>query len=339
MVAGEKIETREERIPLWKLKLDPTNVRFSHLPGPLSDKELEDEIWKENETRDLMKSIQAAKGLIEPPFVMEGDGYYIIKEGNRRVVALRKLKEAVDNGEIDDFPASYFDKIPCEIIPKKIDPIRMDIMLAVWHVSGKKEWDALNKASHIFKMHRDKGLTYDIIAEYIGVSKSTIKRALLAYEECQRFLKKYPNDPVGIKRFTYFDEFFKKSYLVQKATVDRSFRDKFMEWLAAGKFRTHRDVRVLPDILEDTDATKELEKGTIEDALNTLYRKYPDRGDPLWETIASAVEVLRSMPRSEVKAILEDQAKRHLFSNLVSEVDTLKAELNRIRNGRSSKLK
>lgn len=333
MVAGKKIVTEEQKISLEMLKLDPLNVRFSHFSGPLLDEQLEKIIWEEDDTRELMKSIRASKGLLEPPLVVKENGYYLTKEGNRRVVALRKLKEAVDRKEVDDFSPDYFKRIPCEVLPKKITPTEMDLILAIYHVSGKKEWDALNKASHIYKLHQKQGFTYEDIAKHLGVSKATIKRALDAYEECQKYLQKYPKDPLGIRRFTYFDEFFKKTYLRKKALMDRSLLDEFHEWLAAGKFKTHRDVRNLPEILEDPDAAKAIRKSHIDDALKTLYTKFPELSDPLWETVASTVNALRNMPRSEVHALLEDSARGRLFMSLVKEVEAVKKDLERAKRG------
>ncbi len=336
MIAGRKIETGEHKVPIEKLRLDPSNVRFNHIPGPLSDKQLEDEIWKEDDTRNLMKSIQASKGLVEPPLVFKENGDYTTKEGNRRLVALRKLKEAVDNGDIEDFPTDYFGRIPVEVIPKKISSVEMDLVLAILHVSGKNEWDALNKASHIYKLHREKGLTYEQISGYLGTSKSTIVRSMDAFEECQKYLQKYKNDPVGIRRFTYFDEFFKKTYLKNKSKLNRSFLEKFGQWLSSGKFKTHRDVRKLPDILDDPDALKSFEKGTIEDSVKTLYSKFPQLGGSLWESVASTTDELRNMSRSEVQALSSDPIKRQLFNSMLKEAQSIENEVKKFKRTRVS---
>src|SRR5438132_9453860 len=94
-------------IPLKKLKLDPSNIRF-HQFGKLTDKQIEDEIWKELDTRDLFREILNSRGLSEPPIVDSG---FVVLEGNRRLVCLRKLSERVHNGEYPQIPENAFDTV------------------------------------------------------------------------------------------------------------------------------------------------------------------------------------------------------------------------------------
>src|SRR5947209_18107302 len=82
--------------PIRRLKLDPTNVRFHHLAAPLSDTEIEAKIWDEDDTRQLLREIIASRGLTEPPLI---DSNSTVREGNRRLVCLRKLSEKTHRGE------------------------------------------------------------------------------------------------------------------------------------------------------------------------------------------------------------------------------------------------
>src|SRR5437870_4290451 len=56
-------------LPLSMLHLDPDNVRFRHLKSTLSDREAEEYIWAESETKQLFNSIISSGGLNEAPYV------------------------------------------------------------------------------------------------------------------------------------------------------------------------------------------------------------------------------------------------------------------------------
>ena len=86
----------EERL-LDSIRLDPENPRFRDIlllgGKSYTDKELEEQIWQEDDTKDLFNAIKASKGLQEQPLITK-DG--IVKEGNRRIVCLRKLRKLVN---------------------------------------------------------------------------------------------------------------------------------------------------------------------------------------------------------------------------------------------------
>src|SRR5437016_3397866 len=103
-------ETKTEFIDLDELKLDPRNVRFRHVNGLLSDKEIEKEIWEEHEARDLQKQIIASGGLTNQPIV---NSDRVVKEGNRRIVCCRKICELIKAGKLEDFPKDAFEQIEC----------------------------------------------------------------------------------------------------------------------------------------------------------------------------------------------------------------------------------
>jgi hypothetical protein len=312
------LETKE--IPLEKLTLDPTNPRYWHL-GPLSEQQLEEYIWKESETKDLLKAIWASKGIIEPLYTLPSDGLYVVKEGNRRTVCLRKLSELVLKGDIIDFPADYFKRIPCFILPPGTSDRDIARILAQLHVAGKKPWDALNQAAYIYKLHHSFGYAYEDLRALLQLSKPTIIKRLKAYEATLTYLKKYPNDKIGIKRFSYFDELLKNKYTRVKLSVDPSFLDDFFDWVATGKLRNHRDVRLLRDILEDEELANVFKSAGIEEALKLLYVKYPPKsGDPLWLYINTTTTLLKQMPRSEILEIATNERKRELFMALFKEV-------------------
>jgi len=316
-----------KEIPLEELALDPTNPRYWHL-GPLSEQQLEESIWKESETKDLLRAIWASKGIVEPIYVAQKNGSYLVKEGNRRTVCLRKLREMILRGDVIDFPANYFERIPCAIFP--LDTPDKDIarILAQLHVAGKKPWDALNQAAYIYKLHHSFGYAYEDLRALLQLSKPTLIKRLKAYEATLAYLKKYPNDKVGIRRFSYFDELLKNKYTRVKISEDSSFLENFSDWIANGKLRSHRDVRLLRDVLDDEELAQVFNDAGMDDALKSLYVKYPPKsGDPLWLYIDTTTRLLKQMPRSEMLEIATNDRKRELFMALVKEVQEIRSEV------------
>jgi hypothetical protein len=316
-----------EEIKLEKLELDPTNPRYWHL-GPLSEKQLEESIWQESETKDLLRAIWASKALIEPLYVVHKDGIYLVKEGNRRTVCLRKLREMISKGDIVDFPTDYFERIPCSVFSMETPDKEIARILAQMHVAGKKPWDALNQAAYIFKLHHSYGYAYEDLRALLQLSKPTLIKRLKAYEATLTYLKKYPNDKLGIKRFSYFDELLKNQYTRVKMSEDPAFVENFSDWVATGRLRNHRDVRLLRDILDDKELAQVFYSGGIEDALKSLYVKYPPKsGDPLWLYIDSTTKLLKQMPRSEIPEIATNERKRELFLALAKEIKEIQNEV------------
>jgi hypothetical protein len=88
------IEAELMYVPLDKIKLDPKNVRFRHLFQELSDEEMEKTIWGEQFTRNWYTEIKYAQGLSEKPALQSLADHYVVREGNARIVCLRKLKKA-----------------------------------------------------------------------------------------------------------------------------------------------------------------------------------------------------------------------------------------------------
>ena len=114
-------------IPLIKLKLDPDNVRFRHIGDELTESQIETYLFEEEDVRLLMKGIISARQLYQPILVVkDSDGNYLVKEGNRRTVALRKISEQIKNGKIEGFAEDHFDTIPACVLTgteKEIDLI------------------------------------------------------------------------------------------------------------------------------------------------------------------------------------------------------------------------
>ena len=321
-VRGEiKVETRA--VPTDDLKLDPNNVRFKHLEQILTDTEIEERIWEEQDTRDLMKSIRIAGGLMEQP-VINSD--YIVKEGNRRAVCLRKLKNLAHQGKVPEWPEDQFDKVDCECLPDDVSPIDIDIYLAHVHVKGKKAWRRLNQAKHIHELYDNLGQSYDTITESLGMGKRTIQVLNWAYSATAQYLKEY-GEKAKVTDFVFFDQLYKRKELRVWLDSDSDNLSKFGEWVMAGKIKDpSRELKWLPEVLKNKAALEALESKDLERAKEVLQHGNPALASQTFKAIQKAIDAIRLMPLEEYRALSEDHARLDMLRKLRQEVDEVLKE-------------
>jgi hypothetical protein len=316
-IRGEiKVEIRI--VPTDDLKLDPNNVRFKHIDRVLADAEIEEIIWEEQDTRDLLKSIRAAGGLMERPVV---NSEFIVKEGNRRLVCIRRLKQLAHEGEIPELPENTFDNVECELLPNDVSPIDIDIYLAHMHVKGKKPWRRLNQAKHIYELYENLGQSYDAITEYLGMGKRTIQVLNWAYSATNQYLQKY-TDRAKVTDFVFFDQLYKRKELRDWLDSDSNNIITFGEWVVNKKIKDpSRELKWLPAVLNNEAALEALDSDNLDKAKEVLERGQPALASQTFKTIQKAIDVIRSMPRDEYLALRKEKARLDMLKTLYQELD------------------
>jgi hypothetical protein len=314
---------KQELVPLENLRLDPENVRFRHLEKVMSDQEIEDFIWKESDTKILFKQITASGGLSEPPYVTSG---YLVKEGNRRIVCLRRANVLQKRGQLDSkLPKDVFEKVLVNIFEDGLTPEEMDVLLARWHVTGKKEWGALNQANHIWTMYNQRGMSFDRIRDLIGMSKGQVIQKCKAYEYTIEYMKTTGDS--DIKKYSFFEEMYKKKDLRNWIEKNPTNIKTFFSWIRQEKFNVSgaTDVRRLPEVLNDEEAMLafEGENGNIERALFELQKKNPAISSSTFKSIEDAINALNQMPRYEFESIVEKEAKVRMLKTLHTEIEKI----------------
>lgn len=312
--------TNIQSIPLDNLKLDPRNVRFRHVGKVLKDKDMEKQILDEPETKHLMKAIIASGGLSTRPIVTDKG---IVREGNRRVVSLRRIVVLIDKGELPDLERKDFEHIECEVLPKETTQREIDIYLGRVHVSGVKEWDAINQAQHIWTLYHESDLSLDEIRDFLGLGKGTILQKLRALEWTSEFMKLYPDD-ADIKKFSFFEELHKKKALRQWISDDSSRLKAFFKWVADDKFDETgaKDVRKLPEIMDHDQAWKFFQSpgGKFSMALRKVYEGRPELTSSTFEAVKAAMDALTNIGLEEYKSIPTDRARFEMLTALHQKV-------------------
>src|SRR3989442_9068502 len=280
-VGGRRTGGTLEKLHISKLKLDPMNVRFKHMVKEVPEEEIERHIWEEEDAKTLYKQIKISGGLMEPPVVVGNNDQYLVKEGNRRVVCLRKLSKEAHEGKLAPegykYPDDHFDEGQCIVLPSDLSQKDFDSLIGTRHVSGPKEWATLNRAWHVYEMYTRDDMDFDEIRQVLGYGKGTVIRMVKAFEKTMEYGKKHPEDKYWFRKFTYFDELYKKPELRDWIEQDPQNLDAFIEWVAMGKFNDVRDVRILPGLLGDPDAAKIFRspQGDIVKARNILALRDP----------------------------------------------------------------
>lgn len=314
-------------IPLSKIKLDPENARFKHLERTLSDQEIEEWISNEGDTRSLIREIKFSNGLSELPYAQDlEDGNFKVIEGNRRIVCLRMIAEKIKSGKEQEMSLAMIDPVQCIVIPKEVNDELLAIFLARTHVSGKKEWAALNQSAYVYDLIQKYHYDQDDVVESISLSKTKVNNMIKSYETTLKYRVKYPDDDLWLRRYSHFEELYKKKGLKEWISDPQNL-DLFMKWVHNNQFPMAIKVRKLEGIIQDgKDAYKAMKKGAnIDEATEVLQQQEKTR--TLTAQIAGDVEVkvkdfqelLQNFPRGKMKEYSKDKDRMQEFEALYSD--------------------
>lgn len=186
------LKGQQDNLPVDQLLLDTENPRLSSGQGGTTQDELMRILWGEMAVVEVALSI-AANGFFpeEPLLVIPADkktakDKYIVVEGNRRLAAIRLLREphlrdkfkATDLPTIDATRRASLDQIPVSIYPNRQS---LWMYCGFRHIHGVKPWDAYSKSKYIATIHEDYAVSLSEIADRIGDRHSTVKRLYRGY--------------------------------------------------------------------------------------------------------------------------------------------------------------
>ena len=182
--------------PVDRLQLDRRNPRLIDQTAEVSDTALIAQLFRGSELDELLQSISANGYLDIEPLVampMSGDGkeHFIVLEGNRRLAALRLLREpelveAIKASEslsiaippVDQNLRSTFDQVSVYCVECR-EAARA--FIGFKHINGPAKWDAYAKARFAADWYRQAGgRDLNSIARSIGDGHATIKRMVSA---------------------------------------------------------------------------------------------------------------------------------------------------------------
>jgi hypothetical protein len=190
------IATKPDYGKLDDFYLDPRNPRLgrSDTEAPLKQdailKLMED--WKLDELAvSFMESghfwVQEALLVIEEP--IEGKTRKVVLEGNRRVAALRCLRDAFEgkpaNRKWRDIvegvkaPPKLFEEIPYLRVDQRSD---IEAFLGFRHVTGIEEWRPAEKAAYIAQLVDQGKMNYETVMRKIGSKTPAVRQNYIAHK-------------------------------------------------------------------------------------------------------------------------------------------------------------
>lgn len=302
----------EIRIPmsgtkeLNKLYLDPNNYRFrnhkKYLPVEEKDffsnqvqKRTNMIIEEQDGVKDLITSFKTNGFISHNPIQIEKfeEDKYLVREGNRRVVALKSIFEDHEKGaDIGNFNPDSFNNIPV-VYYDKGDSKDYFILMGLDHISGKKKWESVNQAEMIRDLIRVNKLKPREVAEVFGITLHRVNRSLRALLLIDEYKKSDFSDKFDPKMFNIFDEIASsvnmKNWIRWNDYVDEDGNQNFPEdknnltrlftWMSQihdmdtnevkypKKINSGDDIRDLSKIIFDNNALEELDRDNSSNAL------------------------------------------------------------------------
>ncbi len=179
------------------LRLDRRNPRLSGDAEQSSDESIIARLYRAAELDELLQSISANGYLDIEPLVVTpeaGGNGLVVLEGNRRLAALRLLREPDLSKKIASSPEKLRITVPSidEAVRSTIDDVsvytvasrdRARSFIGFKHINGPAKWDAYAKARFAadwYKTGRPEGVGLDEIARAVGDKHDTVKRMVSA---------------------------------------------------------------------------------------------------------------------------------------------------------------
>lgn len=306
-INGRTIEMQHIDVQLDQIELDEENPRIRYrLSLDESGKSLEDLLLDSREVAELKKDIKRTGGLRERVYLQQiRKGRYVVREGNCRYSCYSSLRK-------EEPRSTLWKRIPARILPPDVTDREVATLLSDWHVKGKIRWDAHEKAGYVHRMHVHLGMSLDEIAKCMRSSKSTIQRMKDAYElMVDVFLKidKGKYSKMGLQKWSYFDEFYKKKELKEAAGADPEFGGKFARWVGEGRLPMAGDVRRLAKVVGNPKAREAFESGAkIDKAFAFIEAEDPEEGSQFFALLAKVRTACRSAASlKDVIRVREDE--------------------------------
>ena len=262
--------------------------------------------------RALKDSIRASRGISVPIVVSPVDDRFVCIDGNTRLAIYNELRN-------EDAPGDW-SSINCLVLD---DPSRSDIetIRVTAHLVGAREWPAYEKARYLHYLRNVEYMDYDDLIARCGGNKATITRQINAFHEMNEFYRDVSSDDAfKIDRFSGFVELQKPNIKDSIFSAGFDLHD-FGKWIGTGQIFRLADVRKLPLVLADNEATAVFIDGgvrSIEGAVQVAEanrRKdiHPSELDtPVakasMSTLAEALlDRIKSLPRQDYVALRDRQ--------------------------------
>lgn len=183
-------------ISVEKLLLDEENPRLASGKGADTQRDLLRVLWNEMAVDEVALSIAANGYFPEEPLLaiplnpsekVESKKKFVVVEGNRRLAAVRLLRDESLKKEIGatDLPSlSQAARAALDTLPVSVYGNRQELWqyFGFRHINGPKPWDAFSKAKYVADVSEQYGISLKGIAKSIGDRHTTVVRLYRGYK-------------------------------------------------------------------------------------------------------------------------------------------------------------
>ena len=314
-IDGENIAFEIELLNILDLKYYPENPRISSIleryEGNATQDNIEQEMWDKLEyiTHELYRDIKANGGLQEEIIVYNGE----VLEGNSRLCAYRHLHKNEPDEE-------KWKTIRAKVIKSPINNRQLNTLLCQQHIKGKKDWDPFEKAAYMQRMEEQDGMSIEDIARLTKFTKNDVRNNISAY----KFMKS--EGVTDIHKFSYYLELEKNQKLGSIRKKEPNLNIKISKWIKEGRIPEARDIRKLPDILNDRKSKNKFENQNedFDVALGLAKTRNPSIEDNFYRKIDETANILKKAKPDKLREeIKEDKRKKYKIRNLAKQIKKL----------------
>lgn len=314
IVKGREISYEIKDVDIYSLEYYKENPRINyivskHPPEKVTQEFIEQELLKLDSVRERIHDLRENKGLLDEVYVLGNK----VVEGNTRLCAFRRLYKQTND--------SRWKFIKARILQNDVTDDELFYILSTFHIKGKTEWDAYEKAAYIYKMIKVLNKNPEEICKQLGKHRKTVEAMLSAYEVMSRkYLATIPETKLvngvrdQLKKYSYFEAFFLQKDLVQRIKEAPVFLDEFVEWVKEDRFKRAQEVRELPKILGNKKACKtfyEADAGeAFDDAIHILYEHKPEKVDRFYKKVREFRDLIQAAEVIKVKADTENNKNK-----------------------------
>jgi len=314
-VKGREISYEIKDVDIYSLEYYKDNPRINyivskHPPEKVTQEFIEQELLKLDTVKERIKDLEENKGLLDEVYVLGNK----VVEGNTRLCAFRRLHK-----KYPDDPG--WRVIKARILQNDVTDDELFYILSIFHIKGKTEWDAYEKAAYIYKMIKVLNKNPEEICKQLGKQRKTVEAMLNAYEVmARRYLATIPETELvndvrdQLRKYSYFEAFFLQKDLVKKATETPAFVDEFVEWVKEDRFKRAQEVRELPKILGNKKACKTFYEADAEEAfdgaIHILYEHKPEKVDRFYKKVREFRGLIQEAEVFKIKREIEENKNK-----------------------------
>lgn len=211
----------------------------------------------------LKESIKSNGGIIHPIIVNKTlDNRYIVIEGNTRVQIYKEFFQSNVPGDWHEIRSIVYENLD----EKDIHAIRLQS-----HLVGPRDWDPYSKAKYLNYLSNYKKLPMSQIVSFCGGKQNEVTKLISAYNDMENYYRTNLGDDSEFdqREFSKFAELQNSS--IKEALVMHKFDvNDFSKWVINGNIDTAMNVRKLPAIFKNVEATKIFLKSNISDSWKSL---------------------------------------------------------------------